>query len=111
MPGDLFLDALKNKEKLRKGYPLGEGRIVKEEGWNMRGNAADYPADKDLYRAPNILQRAIGRLQAAVRPERDPTLQSNKNISARKEAEQIPEAKIERSEYSIVNQGVKKERN
>ena len=108
MPGTLFLDALKKKEVLRKGYPLGEGRMVKEQGSSLfhGSNKNDLPDDKALYRAPSLLGRAINRLREATKPQADPFLQGRHNIESRNEAEKLPEGGIERDAESIINQGV-----
>lgn len=107
MPGTLFLDALKKKEELRKGYPLAEGRSVKPgDGLFF----PDEPNDKDLYRAPSLLGRAISRLRHAYADTAIPsTGESKQNIKNRADAEALPEG-LDRDPNSIINQGVTKKK-
>lgn len=59
MPGTLFLDALKRKQALEKGYPLKDRGVASERDLYAQGNTGD-----PLWAVHDRLARSIGRLQA-----------------------------------------------
>lgn len=101
MPGTLFLDALEKRRKLTKGFPMGDGTVRKPDVV-----LPDLPDEQDLYRQPSLLDRAIGRLKAAVKPQMDPSLPGKHNIQNRRDAEKSPEGNIRRDPNDLTNQGV-----
>jgi hypothetical protein len=98
MPGTLFLDALKKKVALTKGYPMGDGRLLKPDKYGE-------PSDADLYKVKGPIAKAASRLREAVKGEVDPNRPNYKNVQARLDAERSEG--IVRQDKDITSLGVK----
>jgi hypothetical protein len=68
MPGTLFLDALKRKTRLEKGYPMQDGRTLEPAAAENTFNPLMHglPQDRDLYKGESLTKRLKSRLREAI---------------------------------------------